>query len=274
MDPGAAKDRLLYVTSGSKVLAYAFPSGKLVGTIARLRHPAGLCTDTAGNLFVTEFAGQRISEFAHAGTKPIARLRDPGEEPVDCSFDPASGNLAVANRTSTLFSRGSLAVYAGERGAPKKYRVPAGGPAWFSVNSCGYDGSGNLFFDGLNYFGVTVDGELPAGASTTRAITVLETFGGPGKVQWDGTYVTLADRATGTIYQFTEHNALIYAGTVALGGSKRVDQSWIAGDSAIAPQVNGNDVPIYAYPAGGAPVMRIRGVRMPYGAAVSAPGKT
>lgn len=157
---------------------------------------------------------------------------------------------------------------------PAIYAPPGGSTEWFSVNSCGYDGSGNLYFDGLDYDGLTVDGELQPGASNARNLVVLQSFTGPGKVQWDGTYVTLADQGTGTIYQFTDGNTLIEKGSVTLSGSKRVNQSWIAGGSAIAPQADGNDVLLYACPAGGSPAQRVHGIRMPYGAAVSVPGST
>jgi hypothetical protein len=274
MDPQAAKEQLLYVTSGRNAFVYAFPKIKLVGTLANLRRPAGVCTDTAGNVFITELAAQRITEFAHGGTKRIATLADQGEEPIDCSFDPTTGNLAVANFASTSFSQGNVAIYTRAGGTPATYAPPGGSAEWFSVNSCGYDASGNLYFDGVDYDGFTVDGELQSGASSTRLIIVLQSFAGPGKVQWDGTYVTLADQSTGTIYQFTDGNTLIEKGSVTLDGSKRVNQSWIAGGSVIAPQADGNDVLFYTYPAGGTPVRRMRGIRMPYGAAISVPGST
>jgi len=274
MNPQAAKEQLLYVTSRGNAFVYTFPKLKLVGTLANLSHPAGVCTDDAGNVFVTELSGQRIAEYAHGGTKPIATLRDPGEEPIDCSFDPTTGNLAVANFASTSFAQGNVAVYAHAAGTPATYAPPGGSTEWFSVNSCGYDASGNLFFDGVDYFGLTVDGELEAGASSTRGVVVLASFAGPGKVQWDGTYVTLADQATGKIYRFSEGTGLVENSTITLRGSKRVNQSWIAGSTVVAPQVDGNDIFIYAYPAGGAPLRRMRGIRMPYGAAVSLPGKT
>jgi hypothetical protein len=265
----ATSGSLLYLTSGGSVLVYSFPQLKLVGTLHKLVHPAGLCTDAAGNVFVTELEGRRITEYAHGGTAPIARLSDPGAEPIACSVDPTTGNLAVANFAATSFGQGNVAVYAHATGTPTRYATPSG-TQWFSVNACGYDASGNLYFAGIGYSGFTIDGELAAGSGRTLDISIAATFTGPGQVQWDGTYITFADRGSGEIYQFAAHgNVLSQVGSVKLKRSGRVDQSWISGNLVVAPQVDGKVAYVYAYPHGGAPAGTIAGLRLPFGATVS-----
>jgi len=260
---------LLYLTSGGVVLVYSFPQLKLVYTLRKLVHPAGLCTDASGNVFVTELEGRRITEYAHGGTAPIARLSDPGAEPIACSVDPTTGNLAVANFATTSFGQGNVAVYAHATGTPTTYATPAG-TQWFSVNACGYDASGNLYFAGVDYSGFTVDGELAAGSGRTLDISIAATFTGPGQVQWDGTNITFADRGSGEIYQFVAHgNVLSQVGQVKFKRSGRVDQSWISGNLVVAPQVDGNVAYVYAYPHGGMPAKTISGLHLPFGATVS-----
>src|SRR5581483_8994205 len=75
------KPDLLYVSSSDKVRAFEYPQGKLVQTLSGFFTPSGLCADGAGNVFVTNFGGESVWEYARAGSSPIAKLRDPYEQP-------------------------------------------------------------------------------------------------------------------------------------------------------------------------------------------------
>jgi len=131
MSPDArAHERLIYVSDSSTYDVYIFLSDrdKLVGTLTDQNNPAGLCADKVGDVYVTQLYGHQIVEYAHGGTKPIKILSDPGYEPGACSFDPATGNLAVANIASDEFTQGNLLVYPNATGTPVTYSPP-GGPA-------------------------------------------------------------------------------------------------------------------------------------------------
>ena len=45
--------------------------------------------------------------------------------------------------------------------------------------------------------------ELPKGGKSLQNITLNQTIGGPGGVQWDGKYAAIADQEAPGIYQFT-----------------------------------------------------------------------
>ncbi len=112
--PAARNIDLLYVSKYDDVDVFSYPAGKRVGTLTGFQSPGGLCVDKAGDVFVTNFGASNIVEYAHGGTKPIATLSDPYQEPDDCSVDPTTGNLAVAN------IGGSVSIYEGARGHPKQ----------------------------------------------------------------------------------------------------------------------------------------------------------
>ena len=63
--------------------------------------PYGECVDEKGDVFILNFDGESIVEYAHGGTAPIATLNDPGEKPSGCSVNPATGDLAVTNFSGT-----------------------------------------------------------------------------------------------------------------------------------------------------------------------------
>ena len=50
---------LLYVSSSDKVYVFSYPEGKKLQTLTGLVTPSGLCSDAAGNVFVTNFGGQK-----------------------------------------------------------------------------------------------------------------------------------------------------------------------------------------------------------------------
>lgn len=278
MATDAKKESLIYISDqqAGSVYVYLRRNGKLVGTLTGFSMPQGLCVDKAGNIFVTNANDSNILEYAHGGTVPIATLSDSTESnvavPVGCSVDPTTGNLAVANVT-TADQLGDIAIYQNAKGGPTLYEAPpgTGSALWVTVNTCGYDNDGNLFFAGDQSFRKTADGELAKGASSTENITLNQKFGGPGQVQWDGTYMTFADQSTGNIYRFSISGSnATEVGSVLLGGSGQVDQSWIQGKKVIAPQQSGSDVLFYKYPEGGSATEEtITGLESPYGAAVS-----
>ena len=76
MSPAAAGP-LLYVSDigAEDVDVFSYPGGKQVGKLTGFSEPAGLCTDRKGDVFVVDSGSDRILEYAHGGTSPIATLR-------------------------------------------------------------------------------------------------------------------------------------------------------------------------------------------------------
>jgi hypothetical protein len=265
ISPEAKKDDLLYVSdpgNAEAVFVYSWPSGKAVGQLTGFTRPSGECVDKAGDVFVTNFGAQNIVEYAHAGTSPIKTLDDPKGYPNGCSYDPKTGNLAVANYGSDTLS-GSVAIFKGSSGSPSYYSGSDVATDYF----CGYDNKGNLFVDGEPSTGSGFAfAELPKGKKTLINITLNQSIDNPGGVQWDGKYIAVGDAGDGyqggsPIYQFSiAGSSGTEIGSAPLANTVFDGQFWIQGKKVVVPNTyytesdgwKGN-VQVYGYPAGGMP---------------------
>jgi hypothetical protein len=281
MSPDAKNINLVYISDSATydVYVYSFSKGTLVGTLTDQNNPAGLCTDTKGDVFVTQLYGHQIVEYKAGRTKPIKTLSDPGYEPGACSVNAGTGDLAVANIVSDEFGQGNLVVYPNASGNPTTYSPPGGASgAWSSVNDVGY-ASGNAYFAGTCK-GAFCAGVLPKGASNTENVTLSVSPKSPGTVQTDGEYsgdVTFDDQSDGTVYLYTfkgTSGTEVHATT--LSGSSDVNGSWILWVThrgrkmvnvlVLAPQQNGADALLYTYYFGGEWRETFTGLTQPFGA--------
>jgi hypothetical protein len=278
MAASAKAQNLLYTSDGgaNDVRVYSYPKGKLVGTLANLQSPAGVCGDAAGDVWIVESASATIVEYAHGAKVAKAMLRDPGAFLLGCSVDPTTGDLGVTDLVG-----GNVAVYAGAHGTPKTYRSSHLSHPYF----CGYDDKGNLFIDGVDAGYSFQFFELPSGSKALRPITLNAGVDFPGGVQWDGQYVAIGDQD----YQ-DQHTSAIYQVSVA-GSSGTIEGTTLLTDSCdvvdfgivgaasearpqggaevIAPDVCQNNVRFYAYPSGGTSTKTLDGFQYPVGATVS-----
>ena len=209
---------LLYASDAGSgtvdVYAYKSKAGHLLGQLTGFSIPSGECVDTLGNVFVTDNGVGDVVEYAHGGTSPIQTLSDPYGDPVGCSIDPTTGNLAVAAFPS-YGSEGSMAIYTGATGSATNVANPNLQNMW----SPGYDPSGNLWVEGRNVSGAPGFNELPAGGGSFSSINLSGfSIGFPGGVQWDGFYVALADQGYPSPSSFTEgiYRVTITGGTASL----------------------------------------------------------
>lgn len=155
MLPGAQKQQsLLYISnqgSGS-VTAYTYLNGGglvLVGTLTGFSKPTGMCTDSAGDVWIPDYGTGALYEYAHGGTTPIDVLKQRGNGgglPFDCAVDPTTGNLAVANQHpgAKYGAKGNVAVY--PKGA-KTGRVYTFASGFRNVYFVAYDNKSNLYLD-------------------------------------------------------------------------------------------------------------------------------
>jgi DNA-binding beta-propeller fold protein YncE len=274
----AVAQDLLYVSDPqqNRVVVYSFPYGVVVGELRGLSSPAGECVDNAQNVWVTESYASALVEYAHGGTKRIAKLADTGQYPIDCSIDPKTGDLAVANTEDSKGGQGSIAIYTGASGTPKVYSSAKLYHPFF----LGYDDSSNLFIDGEGPDGGFVFGELPAGSREFTKIPLHQAFELAGGVLWDGAYVTVGDEEAGVVYQTTGAGGRI-VGTTHLAGAQDVVQFWIPklgngqqkqqGSKLVGPNLNGASVMFWKYPSGGRPTRAVDGPDAPFGTAISKP---
>ncbi len=282
MVPAARAQNLLYVSDegANDVDVYAYPAGTRAGKLTNLAQPAGLCTDTFGNVWVVQSASSKITEFGHGGAKPITTLTISGARRLlGCSVDPTTGDLAVTDLGNSK-GGGSLWVFARAQGTPKNYRDPKISFAYFD----GYDLAGNLFVDGLGRSSRFELAELPKGAAELIDIALYKSVGFPGGVRWDGGYVAIGDqnyegRQTSAIYQISVSGSRARVkGTTPLTGSCDVVQFTFGRtggkkggrkNQVIGPDVCQNNVGFYHYPAGGSATKTLNGFQYPVGATLS-----
>src|SRR3984957_12031743 len=169
--------------SDDHLLIFSYPKGKLVGEITVPSGDfAGLCSDSAGDVFVTSVGSRsqsNILEYAHGGTEPIGTLDDPGW-PNGCAVDPTTGSVAVTNQFADdpPYYRGDVVIFPNGQAPPAQYFDSNVGYFLF----CAYDATGNLFADGDGYLT-----ELAAGAQSLSDITLSQSIG-PSSIQWVSAY--------------------------------------------------------------------------------------
>jgi hypothetical protein len=261
MATDAASQDLLYVSDIRWVDVYSYPEGKLEGVLRHFYIAQGMCVDQKGNVFITDEGYNKVYEYAHGGTKRLRVLEGSGG-PEGCSIDPTTGNLATSG-----IDHGDVAIYKGARGGPTIYKNSSFSEYFW----CGYDDKGNLFVDGQGPTNAFEFAELPKGSSRLKSITLNQSMGFPGGVQWDGKHVAVGSyypppSGRPLIYQFAiSGSAGTKVGTTHLGGLGSVDdvkQFWIQGGTVVAANGGAGDgkhgaAVFYQYPAGGKPIKRI-----------------
>ena len=269
MLPEAKGENLLYVADyGVGVIVYSYrPSRiKYVGLLSTPSQAQGECVDKAQNIFVT--AGPYgIFEYAHGGTSPIAILGSPDVEPLNCSIDPTTGDLAVVGYPFDARSYG-VEIYKKARRRPTFY-LDYG----FGDYECGYDDKGNLFIGGYVFSGRLNFAELPKGGSTFKNIALNQSFHAAGGIQWDGKRLAVGDLYAGSIYRFDIRGKRgTEVGSTPLNDSGTVWQFFIDEDRVIVPstfQDYSGSVNVYAYPTGGGAKKTRINAYDPYGVVVS-----
>lgn len=267
MAPDAKTIGLLYVSDvgTDDVYVYSYPKGKLKGTLTGFNRPSGLCVDKAGDVFIPELFAFQIREYRHGAAKPMATLKDPGEEPGDCSVDPRTGNLAVTNVSSAYSDPGNVLVYAHAKGKPRTYKDRQISYYQF----CGYDDSGNLYVDG-DQAGEFAFAELASGSKSFTNISLDESISYGGAVQWDGNDVAVGDYESNVIYEFSiSGNTGTEVQETDLNGSSFPIGFWIQGSTVVGPNDDSANLMFWNYPAGGSPMKTIGNLSYPWGSTVS-----
>jgi hypothetical protein len=262
MAPEAKKSDLAYISNfyNSTILAFTYPGGKNVGSIAS-DEPQGECTSqtSKGNWWVVESGSDEISEYAHGGTTPLKTLSEDVGEAAGCSVDPTTGNLAV-----TLLGTGDVVIFTGGSGTGTTIADDLS-----STYFAAYDDKGDLFVDGItpsDTYGVV---ELAKGSSTFVPITLSHTLEFPGDIQWHGTYLAVGDQETSDIYHFAIHGTKgKEIGVTHLTGGG--GGFWIQKPDVIAVDAGSETAAIWKYPAGGSPIRILQGsFDLPIGVTVS-----
>lgn len=278
--PGAQRQpSLLYVSNAGSgdVTIYTYFNGGgllLVGTISGFSLPTGMCTDNDGNVWIPDFGTGRLYEYAHGGTTPIATIKQRNERPYDCSVDPATGNLAVANqRPNGKYSYGNVTVYPNGSHRGTAY-VPANG--FSEVDFLAYDNKSDLFVDGAELYGQPALFELPKAQSTLTQLSLSgATLGQPGAVNWVKPYLLLGDqnfegRGTSGAYKvYVSGTTGTVVGTLAFQGTRDAYGFWRRAGMVVVPDHVGSAVRIYTLANGILESKLTRKIALPFGAVVS-----
>jgi hypothetical protein len=99
----ASNGTLLYVANydNNVVDFYQYKdgvAGNLVGSIKETR-PTGICTDSAGDVYVALFDEHRVDKFLHGATTPESSIAFTSAYPYACAVDNSNGDLAVSTQT-------------------------------------------------------------------------------------------------------------------------------------------------------------------------------
>ncbi len=280
MQPNVASADLLYISDGNgEVTVYRYEKRTLSGVLTGFTQPLGLCVDAKGSVFITDYGAQQILGYAHGASKPFVTISDAPYDPYDCSIDPLTGNLAVANAGGGSSGAGNIAVYEHASGEPTYYTDSS-----LSVfQSCVYDASGNLLVtDGNLKHDDAFFAWLPKGGSKLIDINV------PGPrtsynwsevqgLQWDGKYFVIDG------YNELFRVALLKGQAYYVGATyldiDRPELYWVynntkdqQGTQIVGASDNGSysGVAYFNYPAGGDSIYYIsHGIDAPYGVTVS-----
>ncbi len=262
MNPNRTHDRMIYVSdAGSNdVDVFAFDVKNLVGQLTGFNEPQGMCSDSHGNIYVTNTLDSNILEFAHGGTSPIRTFDDSGEYPVDCAVNRFE-TLVVANESTTNGGPGGLSYF-----DATQLTDTITFSRMSKVNSIGY-----LPAVGFNFItGINADGN-PQYAKFRFALNLLSIpIASPGAVRFSGIekYMAVGDQS-GSIY-------LVHGNTVAktirLNGLCAAGQFSITHKYIIVPDPCGGQALIYPFPAGGVAYYKLGGLNDPVGTAVSVDG--
>jgi hypothetical protein len=247
---GSSGDLLYVAVPPVDVFIFSYPEAKLVGDLS-VSKAHGLCSDTNGDVFVTEESGQ-VLEYAHGGTSPINTLSAHGA--FSCSWDPSTGNLAVVERPN------SIAIFSGASGTAQTYTDNS----FNEFNYCAYDNKGNLFATGQ------VDGpyqyalaEFDTGSSSFKTITLNERLDFLDDLQWDGKYLAINDfYETGTVNRVkVSGSSGTIESTTSLGGAQFYGfWTWLQDGTFISPISRGHGdkkIGFWSYPSGGNPTKRL-----------------
>jgi hypothetical protein len=169
------------------VFVYAYPSGKLEGQLTGFQEPYGQCADAKANIWIANFGGSTIVQYAHGGTSPLATLTTNGAA-IGCAVSP-NRDLAVAD-FSTVSGPGNIQVFVNGSGTATNY----------SNSSCyylwppGYDNKGNLYVEAESESGTPQVCELPANGTSLAPVAFNHTITSPGSTMWDGKYIAFTDQ--------------------------------------------------------------------------------
>jgi hypothetical protein len=265
--PAAKSGALLYVTGGADVDVFQWPTLRTAGVLTGFQQTTGACVDAAGDVWIADAYAQKLYEYAHGGTTPIATLDDAASFPNGCAVDKRNGNLVAGNEYNNNVGHGSITLYRRAAGEGTIYYDSS----LDDVFSLDYAPNGNLYLDGWTgySFGMQKFVRKQFENFTIKGTTI----GYPGGVQYWKNQLTVADAGTvyttATIYRINKYGKVL--GQTSMGQAHQSYQYQIINGKVICACFEDRNVQIYPYPSGGTPTRtftKLKGVQ-PWAAVVS-----
>jgi hypothetical protein len=268
MAPDAKNGPLLYVTGGGDVDVFQWPSLQTAGVLKGFRQSTGACVDAFGNVWIADTYAQKLFEYAHGGTTPIATLDDAAGFPNGCAINKRNGDLAVANDYNDVHNQGSITIYKHASGQGAIYYDS--GVA--DVLALDYAPNGNIFIEGWTTYTTEVQ-KFARKKFQTIAIHGATIKYGAG-IQYQKGGLTAGAYESGnvahtTIYRIDEQGKVL--GHTVLQQTAQSFQYQILNGKVICPDYGNRELLVYPYPTSGSPTKtrsKLKGV-FPWGAAVS-----
>jgi hypothetical protein len=183
ISPDAKNERRLLFASDSglgDIDIYSLPGMKLKGQLTGFDNPQGMCSDSAGNVYVALTNETEIEKYSHAGSL-LAAYPDNYGFPVGCAVDPATGNLAVTDIVTDASGPGDVEIFTSPSAQPKVLTNPSEYFYYFA----GYGPHSSLWVSGMNATGVYMLSRCGASSCSTIGLSG-GTLYYPGAVEWDG----------------------------------------------------------------------------------------
>lgn len=174
-----AKPRLFVGVPASNavdIFLQASPN-KLVGQITGLNNPAGLATDSAGDLFIADYNAPIVPVFAPPyADGPKLTLLTPGFVPYAVAVSP-TGTVAVGVTCNTIRCPTEYAVNFYNKGSTRRCKTVSSGTFPDVPEGIAFDRAGDLFVVGQHGAGPYI-GEIAGGcrASGVASLTAGNTL--------------------------------------------------------------------------------------------------
>jgi hypothetical protein len=232
---------------------FAYPSGRLLRTLADFSEPQGACSDGAGHFWITNTGDSNVLEYSTTGTL-LRTLGDPNNYPVGCAYDPKTGNLAITNIITTSDGPGSVAMYAKATGTPKLYATSLLERVYFA-SFAGSTGTLAILGENASY--------QPALAALTSGKFTLIVLKGvsleyPSVLAWSAKThsMNLGDQDSPTVYRFELNGKVTGTTKIDCAGCDIIAYAIFGGTpltTGSLSTVNGRGLESFKHPAGGPP---------------------
>jgi sugar lactone lactonase YvrE len=130
--------RLLVALPGDDVVIAVDPDGALGDFVMQVQGPNGIFPDLDGNVWITEFGGDRVIRVAPDLTETTIAMGDDAASANGVVFDPDRGLLFFTNYQDGLIRRVAIAGDGSPGAAEVVVEIEGAAPDGLAMDACGY----------------------------------------------------------------------------------------------------------------------------------------